>query len=260
MAAQEIEQGPDHPRLAFILSGLGKSYVLQGRYSTAERAYMRCWAIAEQHWSNLNNRAIMHSEFALQQVCVGNYGKAERLCQNVLDLRTSVSKAPELDHDLAKAANALGVVLLFQRRPDDALLRFDQALAIWDKTGYASWARKTLQRTGGPDHKSQCKALHNKAVAYFIQARGIATYDAMQEAQSVVGHSLRSLAYHHLCYGDDSDLNLPVLAILAGSFELVGRGDDARSVRAAADVLLRSALGNSPSHSSGIRRTASEII
>ncbi|HTM22029.1 MAG TPA: tetratricopeptide repeat protein, partial [Kofleriaceae bacterium] len=128
-------QGKDHPDLAWVIGGLGDTYLHQERFREAEREYLRALAM----WRRLDPRhrkaALAMTDLAQARIGLHRHAEARADLDHAIALLTSLGG--DRDADLVSPLLALADLHLAQQRYAEAAAAAERALAILGDHGEA---------------------------------------------------------------------------------------------------------------------------
>ncbi len=124
--------GPEHPRIAMLLSNRGMIYEEQGKIDAAEAAYrgaIEAWegSLGKEH----ANLAYPLNNLGLFYVRQERYAEAEPVLERGLSIR--VARLGPEHAQVGVVESNLGLLADHRRRWDESEKRYRRALAIWEK-------------------------------------------------------------------------------------------------------------------------------
>ena len=125
--------GPDHPRLAMLLSNRGMIYEEQARNGEAEASYQRAIEAWERSLGRDHaNLAYPLNNLGLFYVRQERFGEAEPVLARALAIR--IARLGPEHPQVGVVESNLGLLADHRRHWDEAQAHYRRALAIWDKT------------------------------------------------------------------------------------------------------------------------------
>lgn len=170
----------DAPRLAVILNHIGTCLRNMGRFHEALRRFTRSMKILDEHGGvklSANKPIIVDNLYqaGLCQIALGDYVKASVMFHQSVRIAERGDGEGPIDYMvLATNEDHIGICLLNQGRPKDALPWFDRAVNSWDK-----------------GRKGVFKDLQAKAVSLTHIARCWIEMGAIDKAQNILEEALK---------------------------------------------------------------------